>query len=344
MTAPAVTVLLPFYNAESALAESVESVLSQTFTDFELLLVDDGSTDDSPATAERFARADSRVRIHSRGENRGLAATLNEGIAEARGRFVARMDADDRCLPGRLARQLEYLEDNEEVDMVGAFVEVFGKRRAIWRFPTSDRSIKDMLLVKPSMWHPLYFFRRDRWLEAGIAYDESLSVAQDYDVLTRAARHLRMANIPEVLLEYRQHGGQVSETRRAVRMENSAKTAVAYLARRFPETTPREQELHYRIVSEAGARTSAELEESLDWLNRLLGSTDSSEPDVAMVHRALSRKAYYLCRRSTHLGPSALSRYLRSRFLRYHRPPVSSLARFAALAALHHGSVSEAAQ
>ncbi len=344
MTPPAVTVLLPFYNAETALAESVESVLSQTFTDFELLLVDDGSTDGSRGIAERYARADSRVRIHSRRENRGLAATLNEGIAKTRGRYVARMDADDRSLPERLARQFEYLEGHGEVDMVGAFVEVFGRRRRVWRFPTTDRSIKDMLLVKPSMWHPLYFFRRDRWLEAGIAYDESLSVAQDYDVLTRAAAHLHMANIPEVLLEYRQHGGQVSETRRGVRMENSAGTAVAYLARRFPETTPREQELHYRIVSEAGARSTAELEESLRWLTRLLRRTESSEPDMAMVHRALSRKAYYLCRRSTHLGPRAVRLYLASRFSRYHRPPVTSLAKFAALAAVHHGSVSEPAE
>jgi len=343
MSSPSVTVLLPFYNAEAALSESIESIRRQTLGDFELLLVDDGSGDGSRDIAARFAEVDDRIRILSHRENRGLAASLNEGIAAARGYYLARMDADDRAVPARLARQYAYLESTPEVDMVGGYVEVFGKHSDIWRFPTTDRSIKDMLLVKPSMWHPLYFFRRDRWMEAGITYDETLTVAQDYDVLTRTARYLTMANIPEVLLHYRQHGGQVSETRRAVRMENSARIASEYLPFRVPQAAPRQRELHYRIVSEAGARTTAELDEGLAWLEVLLERTASDEPDAPMVHRALARKAYYLCRKSTHLGTFAVRRYLGSPFTRYHRPPAGSLARFAALAAVRSSASEETA-
>jgi glycosyltransferase involved in cell wall biosynthesis len=332
---PTVSVVLPFHNAEPYLSESVQSILRQSFDDFELLLVDDASTDGSAGIAEELTTTDNRIRLLSNGKNKGLAATLNAAIKEARGEYVARMDADDISLPHRLLAQYTYLQENPEVDLVGGDVRLIGHPNAFWRFPRNDRTIKDMLLVKPSMWHPLYFFRRRAWLDAGLAYDESFSVAQDYDVLTRAAPFLRMANLPEVLLDYRRHSDQVSAKRRAIRMVNTADVAARYVSQTMPEIAAKTENalgLHRKAVAEIGAETLTELDSVLEWLARVLEATASAEDDASMVWNVISRKAYVFCRRSTHLGPSALRRYLASPFLRHNRPPSLSLAKFGLLA------------
>jgi glycosyltransferase involved in cell wall biosynthesis len=121
MSTPQVTVVLPVYNAEAHLAAAVESVLSQTFADFEVLAINDGSTDGSGAILTRYAAANPRLRVIDQ-PNRGLIEVLNRGVREARGRWVARMDADDVCLPRRLERQVAHLAAHPDVALLGGWV------------------------------------------------------------------------------------------------------------------------------------------------------------------------------------------------------------------------------
>lgn len=206
--APTVSVVLPVYNGGKYLAEAIESILGQTFTDFELLVIDDGSTDGSLQVLRDFEQKDNRIRLHTR-ENRGLVPTLNELIQMSRGTWIARMDADDIARPERLARQLDWLEQTG-ADVCGSWVQRFGSGdKRLVRLYQSDHAIKTELLFFSPFAHPSVMFRAS--LAKMLPYDDTWIKAEDYDLWIRAVEAgWKMSNIPEVLLLYRVHPGQVS--------------------------------------------------------------------------------------------------------------------------------------
>jgi glycosyltransferase involved in cell wall biosynthesis len=203
---PAVSVLLPVYNGARFLRPALESILGQSFTDFELLVLDDGSTDDSVRIAEGYR--DPRIRILSAASNQGLPRALNRGLAAASGEFVARQDADDLSHPDRFARQLEFLRANPTVALVGAQAEVIdetgaaaGRRLA---YPCDDAAIRRRLLLRNPFAHTTVMFRRTAVLAVG-GYDESFRYCQDFALWNRLATRHRVANLHEVLAGYRIH-------------------------------------------------------------------------------------------------------------------------------------------
>lgn len=208
VTDPVVSVVLPAYNAERYIAASVRSILGQTFQDFELIVIDDGSADDTSPILEKLARGDSRIRLVSR-ENRGLVATLNEGIDLARGRWLARMDADDISLPGRFEQQLSCFETTD-ADIVGTDMKFFGTYDArVTAHARTDEGIKTEMLFGSPFCHPSVMMRTEA--ARSLKYDPGWEGAEDYDLWERAARAgWRMANVPEVLLLYRKHPLQIS--------------------------------------------------------------------------------------------------------------------------------------
>ncbi|MDR7994255.1 glycosyltransferase [Thermosynechococcus sp. TG252] len=179
---------------------------------FEFIVIDDGSTDGSLSVLRRYAARDPRIRLVSR-ENRGLVATLNEGIALARGQWIARMDADDVALPDRFEVQLERLQ-RTGADFCGDAVECFGEWRAVWRYPLSHDACEARLLMDVPFAHPTVIGRRSAFADLG--YDSAYTQAQDYDLWQRAwARGYKLVNVPDVVLRYRVHAGQVSARKAA---------------------------------------------------------------------------------------------------------------------------------
>lgn len=205
---PVISVVLPVYNSDKYLREAVESILSQTFNNFELIVINDGSTDDSLGILKEFKKLDERVRLVSRG-NRGIPATLNEGISIARGEWIAIMNADDIALPNRLERQLQWLEQTGS-DICGSWVKFFGTaERRILKHPQTDAAIKMGLMFGSMFAQPSVMMRTD--LVKKLQYDKNWKVAEDYDLWERAMRAgWKMTNVPEVLLLYRQHNEQIS--------------------------------------------------------------------------------------------------------------------------------------
>jgi glycosyltransferase involved in cell wall biosynthesis len=202
MPGPVLTVAMPFYNSGATLELAIRSLLHQTFRDFEILLCDDGSTDQSLAIARSFA--DPRIVCWSDGHRRRLAARLNECIDRAAGRFLARMDADDIAYPERFASQLHLLHSQPAVDLCAGAAMVFGQRgRALWCFaPPQDHAA---IIHSPfrgfPLWHPLWMGRIEwfrRW-----RYQESAWLAQDQELLLRSYRESVFANLPQILLGYR---------------------------------------------------------------------------------------------------------------------------------------------
>jgi glycosyltransferase involved in cell wall biosynthesis len=210
---PAVSVLMPVYNAQRYLTAAVGSVLGQTFADFELIVVDDGSTDRSAAILARYAKDDPRVRIISR-PNAGLVASLNEALAIARGPLVARMDADDICLPERFDRQVRYLGEHPECVLVGSAVVTMDQHgHLIGRMADiafGHDNIDHALLHRGwPMVHPSAMIRTDALRKVG-AYRSETWPFEDHDLFLRLAEQGRVENLPEVLLHYRKHAASIS--------------------------------------------------------------------------------------------------------------------------------------
>lgn len=208
---PLVTVLLPVWNGERFLRPAVESILGQTFADFEFLVVDDGSTDGTPRILAEYT-GDRRLRVLRNLENRGLVASLNVGLGEARGKYVARMDADDVSHKERLAIQVSHMESHPAIVVLGTGAQVIDEAgRALRRivFPTDDVTLRWCLCFFSPIVHAAAIMRRDDILLAG-AYDPAFVHAEDYDLFDRLRHRGRIANIPEALYAVRVYSRSIS--------------------------------------------------------------------------------------------------------------------------------------
>lgn len=230
---PAVSVCMPVYNGERYLREAVDSILNQSFGDFELLILDGGSTDGSPAILQDYAARDPRIRLTSRPGMR-LTASLNEMLDQARGEFIARMDADDISLPERLERQVQYLRGHPECVLVGSAALVIdpeGDPLSVWFTETThevlDARNLDLSLLESSLCHPAVMMRRRIVLDAG-KYDMGC-LAEDLDLWLRLAERGRLANLPEPLLKYRFHS---SNKNRADRAQDALRQIIVQARRR----------------------------------------------------------------------------------------------------------------
>lgn len=200
--APDITVLLPVYNGEKFIAEAVTSILEQTYTDFELLVMDDGSTDGTPQVLASLAAADARVRIHRR-ENRGLIATLNEGLAMCSTELVARMDADDRAMPERLQLQKTFMDRHAHIAVCGTGMEMYESGRVVT--PRCGAPFDILCLFGSPLAHPTVMYRRSVVLGLG-GYAADMPAGEDYDLWCRiAAAGHGIDNLPQALLRYRMH-------------------------------------------------------------------------------------------------------------------------------------------
>lgn len=212
MNSPAVSVLMSVYNGQEFVREAIESILAQTFHDFEFLIIDDGSTDRTAEILSEFARRDKRVRIVSH-SNRGRATSLNIGIDLSAGKYIARMDADDVALPTRFQEQVEFLEQHPDVVVLGGAVElinVAGQALQTFEQPLEDAQIRLAMQSRCAICHPTVLMKKDSALAAG-GYRKALLDADDYDLWLRMAELGKLANLGHVILRYRVHAGQASQ-------------------------------------------------------------------------------------------------------------------------------------
>lgn len=205
---PLISVVMPVFNGANFLSQAIESILKQTNSNFEFIIIDDGSTDNSAQIIQQFQKSDERIVFISR-ENQGLSKSLNEGIDLASGVWIARMDADDISTLDRFEKQLAWLEQTG-ADICGSWIECFGDVSSIiYRHPETDSGIKMGLLFGSLLAHPTVIVKASIIKE--IRYDDSWNKAEDYELWTRMAlRGVKMTNFPQVLLRYRVHSSQIS--------------------------------------------------------------------------------------------------------------------------------------
>ena len=234
---PAISVVLPVYNAAPYLRTAVESILNQTFCDFELLALNDGSTDASLSVLQQIAATDQRLRVISR-ENKGLVETLNELIVLSRGQYLARMDADDISRPERFARQVTYLNEHPECVAVGTRCLLIDPEGLPIMRSVNDLEHQDIESAMLSGWgairgicHPTLMMRRDSVMKAG-GYSADYTHAEDIDLFLRLGELGRLANIADILLEYRQHFGAVGYSQSQRQMHATIRAIEAAKRRR----------------------------------------------------------------------------------------------------------------
>jgi glycosyltransferase involved in cell wall biosynthesis len=197
------------YNGEQYLAGAINSILDQTFTDFEFIIINDGSTDGTINILQSYK--DSRIRVFEQ-SNIGLTRSLNRGISLSRGEYIARTDHDDLSMRERLAKQVSFLDTHPDVGIVGTGCLIRDEIKGIeWKHPihTSDRELRSNLIKGNPIIHTSVMMRRSL-LEMVRGYDESYSFAQDYALWIQLATHTRMANLPDVLVVHREHWKSVS--------------------------------------------------------------------------------------------------------------------------------------
>lgn len=207
---PVISVILPVYNGEHHLAECIESVLHQTYTNFEFIIVDDASTDNTPQILEDYLSQDERIRVITNPVNQKQTISANTACKNAGGKYLARMDADDIALPTRFEKQLEFLEADPEIGMVGTWTDTISESGIVigqWKTNSEPGVLNWDLLFGTGFAHSSVMMRNNLLKKVG--YYQSPE-AEDYDLWSRISRIAKVANIPEILQQKRVWGGQLA--------------------------------------------------------------------------------------------------------------------------------------
>ena len=289
---PRITVVLPVYNGAKYITEAIRSVLAQTFRDFELVVIDDGSTDRTAQILKNFR--DTRLRVIRFAENQGLVAALNTGIRQSQSELIARMDADDICVPQRFEHQVAFLDAHPEVVLCGTWSRQFGDVSCVLRPPTEPKQIRARLFFGSATDHPSIMMRRAVLERHGLAYDDEFRHVEDLDFFMRVADVGDLANVPEVLLHTRAHGEEISVVYRREQVQMEAPLFLRQLRLLMPDATVADAVFHIRFAT--GALDESRLGEAERWLSRLdQANRQSARYDQAAFQLEIAWKWYNLC-------------------------------------------------
>jgi glycosyltransferase involved in cell wall biosynthesis len=287
---PRVTVLMPVYNAAPHLLEAVNSILTGSFKDLELLAINDGSTDESEEILQRIA--DPRLRVTRNPANEGVIATLNRGLDLAEGDFIARMDADDVSMPDRLARQVAFMDENPEIGLSGTWARTFGARpERMIRVPLSPVEIHMQLFAFNAICHPTVILRRNLFARYNLRYSADARHGEDLDLWMRASNYFGLANLPIVGLRYRVHASQVTQRFEAEQQETLAKLRRRQLLPLVSDASEAAIKLHLKALDVRQSLTHDELVAIGEWLKRLEDSNSRvNRYDASAFHSFLVQR------------------------------------------------------
>jgi len=312
---PKVTVLLPVYNGEQYLYETIQSILSQSFSNFELLIVDDGSTDASAKIIHSFH--DSRIRILVNSKRLRLSGALNRGFDEARGMYIARMDADDISLPLRLQKQVDFLDKHPKIGMCGTSIEIFGKKvkKRVDVYPENTDYINTYALFDCPFCHPSVMMRKTMFNKYELRYDGSYYPTEDYELWSRATVLFPTSNLKDILLQYRVHDASMTGADWS-EMDKQATKIIGNLLNKFGvQFTDDELQMHRNIGRGRSCRVKSvdELDRVDIWLHKLISVNNKRNVyDKQALAETISFVWYRLCLNNTFLGMHTIRTYLSS--------------------------------
>ena len=290
-----ISVVMPCYNAALWLDVAIDSILRQTHDELELLAVNDGSTDATPEILTQAARRDSRVHVLGGDTNTGIVAALNLGLDQARGAYIARMDADDIALPKRFERQLAFLQETD-IHLCGSWFMEFGRgiSRGV-RWPHREMELRTAMLFQNSICHPTLMAKRSVFEK--LRYRDGYRLAEDYDLYARAYGEFRLANVPEILLRYRRHAGQTTQAKREAMEEVTRRIRLETLQVQGYASSVEERRLHNLVRAPVSLHDEADLKGIEAWLLKLSGQMQDED-----ARRVVAQQWIRACIRAAPLG------------------------------------------
>lgn len=320
---PIVSVIMPVYNGEKYLHEAIESILVQTYTDFELIIINDGSTDNTETIALSYD--DPRIVYIKNEKNLELASTLNKGISFAKGKYIARMDADDISLAKRLEKQIEYMNNNCDIDVCGTWLSTFGGIEEVWPYPVTHDEIKAFLLFKSSLAHPTVIFKRSFFDD--FSYSQEFEKAEDYNLWSISIDHKRFANIPEVLYHYRIHPEMTNLVSIRTQKLRANKIRIFLLEKFEFHPNDKEWKLHQDIVYHM--LNIKKIGDYTDWLNKIKSlNYENNNFNREALDRTIGEYWWQLFSQNTDQGLKVFLAFIHSDFLKNKRPGFFKLTKF----------------
>lgn len=285
--APKITVVMPVYNSEKYLRDTIKSVLCQTFGDFEFLIINDGSTDKSLEIIKSFS--DSRIRIVNREKNIGLQKNLFDGVGMAKGEYIARMDSDDICLPYRFSEQIKFMDSHSEIGICGSWYKTIGAESFVHKPPVRSEDIKANMLFYTSLAHPSVMMRTELLKKFNLNYNQEIPYCEDYDLWWRSVQCFPIANIPKVLLFYRIHPESIFQANRQAVRDVGYRLRAGMLKKIGIEQSEEEKRLHNFLKPAENESLSDYLDKEEAWLLKIL---DANKKQAAYKTESLNKVIY----------------------------------------------------
>lgn len=327
---PKVSVIMPVYNASRTLPRTLASLWRQTFENFEVIAIENASTDTSHAILQKAG--DHRLRIIHHDANQGVAASLNEALGLSTAEYVARMDADDICLPNRLEKQVAYFDQHPATVALGSAVRFFGKYGPVLRrVPVGTAMVNAYALFDNPLYHPTVMLRRSALVSNALTYNPAYRRSEDYELWCRLAQFGALDNLTDVLLRFHVHAGSVTGQFRAEMEDQSLDIARRQLARLeiFPDHA---QLLFHRNVGHGNRLASLDaLRQAEKWLLQLIEQNNAKRVfDPEGIRTAAAMVWFRLCAHCGQLGWGAWRAWRASAFFHAYRPCLEEIWRMAA--------------
>lgn len=315
---PKVTVLMSVYNGSLMVSDAIESILNQTYRDFEFLIIDDGSTDNSWEIIEAYSKNDHRIRGLQNDGNQGLIASLNRGIKEAKGELLARIDADDIALSNRLELQVNFLNANPSIALCGTgFLTKSETNEKTTRYVADHHDILFKFLTDCHICHGAAMWRNYIFKEHNLTFDPNFQHAEDYDLFARLLTQHNAFNLQEVTMVIRKHDQNVSKVFEDIQRENSLKIRRRLFGQIGVDISPEELDLFALLNYQDFEKTNTHGEAILQLLEKLLSANENSEffPQNYLSNR-LSDFWFHYCYNTRQKRLYKTSRQLKSKNLK----------------------------
>lgn len=327
---PLVSVIIPVYNAGEYLRPAIESILQQTLQDFELIIIDDCSRDDSLAVARSY-ESDPRVTVLANETNRGRSYADNRAAEHARGRYIAKMDADDLARPERLQRQIDFLEQKPAVGLTSSFMRCFGESSILYTYPVTPDEVRSFMLFNMPVANPTVCFRRELITEHGLRYDDTIldTYGEDYEFIARAALLVDIENQPEVLLDYRTLPQTVKADVHARRNAKSNQIRERLLRAFGIPFSERELHVHNTISYFPFVLGDITLPEVHAWLWKIHTFNEQRRfADPATMLRTVAERWFLTCYNNPDKQLNSRREYLRQPLAKHYRPDAKLQGKF----------------
>lgn len=318
---PKVSVFMPVYNAGVYLNAAVESILNQDCADFEFVIINDGSTDESLATLNSYS--DSRIRIINNPKNLGLIATLNIGMEICKGEYIVRMDADDISLPGRISKQISFMDSNPDVGLIGSWFEDFGENitSKVVRYSSKDSEIRLRHLYQTHVSHPTAVMRTSVVKEHEIRFNPNFVHGEDYDCWVTFSKFCKLSNYPEVLVRKRDHPSNITNKYASVMHATCTLVKQRQFAGMGVEIDQAEADIYSRFANPEWDFSIEDMNLMLELLNRLLkADSDAIQIPKETFNKYLSEKWFHLCYQNKNLGSKGYSWWKKSEIHKFYQP------------------------